>query len=400
MKRLAVILCGGQGRRMKPITRFIHKALIPQKGIAMLQRIVVQLNQNGYSDFLLLTGHLSYQIEEFTRTNLSNYNIKIISTVPEYSPAERLLNAANFISNYESFTLCYCDNLLNEENTGDVFQNLDNNRLVISNSQKGNLSFDFVTKNIHYHMQRSDNLNFTEIGYITLDSLILFNDLIKTRDLQLTLSNLSRSHELKGIPVNTYISTSNLERYLLSRKRDRLTVLLDRDGIILKSMERGKYVVDKEQIKFIGKNLQFLAELSSKYLVDYIFITNQAGVELGLLSEDSLLELHQYLALQLNIRGIPTLAFYHCPHHWETNCDCRKPKPGLITQAINEFSLDPNSIIMIGDTESDVKAGTSAKIKSFLLPESLNSQVRKAKYAEIEKELLWKRVPQNDGSNK
>lgn len=392
MKRLAVILCGGRGRRMEPITKFLHKALIPQNGIAMLQRIIVQLNQNGYRDFLLLTGHLSHQIEEFTRAKLSNFNVNIISTFPEYSPAERLLDASKLISNYESFTLCYCDNLLNEENTEDVFRTLDNNRLVISNSDKGNLSFDFVTKTIHYHIQRSDNLNFTEIGYITLDSLILFNDLIKTRDLQFTLLNLSRSHDFKGIPVNTYISTSNLERYLLSKKGDRLTVLLDRDGIILRSMKKGEYVVNKEQIKFIEKNLQFLAALSSKYLVDYIFVTNQAGVELGVLSEDSLLKLHQYLALQLNLRGIPTLAFYHCPHHWDVNCNCRKPKPGLILKVISEFLLDPKSIIMIGDTESDVIAGTSANVKSFLLPENLNEENWKSTTSQIENEIMKIRV--------
>jgi D-glycero-D-manno-heptose 1,7-bisphosphate phosphatase len=82
--------------------------------------------------------------------------------------------------------------------------------------------------------------------------------------------------------------------------------------------------------------------------------------------------------------GVPILAFYVCPHHWDSQCKCRKPEPGLIKKAIYDFNLKSADCLLIGDRDSDIEAGNSAGVKSFLLSESLLAEDRQNTLERIE----------------
>ena len=85
--------------------------------------------------------------------------------------------------------------------------------------------------------------------------------------------------------------------------------------------------------------------------------------------------------------GLPIIAFYICPHHWDTNCDCRKPKTGMLRKAIEDFRLDVAKCLLIGDQESDIKAGIGVGIKSFLIKENFNFLERSQVHKEIKRAL-------------
>lgn len=120
------------------------------------------------------------------------------------------------------------------------------------------------------------------------------------------------------------------------------------------------------------------------YSIDFIVVTNQAGVERNLLSQEEVDAINQYISLKLLSIGVPVIAFYVCPHHWDSNCQCRKPKPGLVNRAIHDFSLNPANCLLIGDRESDILAGESAGVKSYLVTDIMNPLQR----AEVFKSII------------
>jgi D-glycero-D-manno-heptose 1,7-bisphosphate phosphatase len=98
-------------------------------------------------------------------------------------------------------------------------------------------------------------------------------------------------------------------------------------------------------------------------------VTNQRGVARGLMSHDDLAAVHERLAESLRAHGAFLDAVYACTHH-EFTCRCRKPLPGLLHRAMADFrDIAPGEAVMIGDTESDVRAGRAAGTRTVLLAE-------------------------------
>jgi D-glycero-D-manno-heptose 1,7-bisphosphate phosphatase len=136
---------------------------------------------------------------------------------------------------------------------------------------------------------------------------------------------------------------------------------LDRDGVI--NVEKN-YVYRIEDFEFIDG----IFELCHKYIDEgflIIVITNQAGIAKGFYSVDDFLKLTDWMVAQFQKQGIAIKKVYYCPHHPDIDvpCECRKPNPGMILQAANEFNLDLSQCVLIGDKESDLQAGRNAGLK-------------------------------------
>lgn len=110
-----------------------------------------------------------------------------------------------------------------------------------------------------------------------------------------------------------------------------------------------------------------------------VVVTNQPGLAKGTLSEEGLAEVHDALSAQLADAGASWDAIYHCPHHpvgaphgiqeYIQTCDCRKPRPGLLLQAMEDFDIDVSNSWMIGDGLNDVQAGNRAGCKTIFFGE-------------------------------
>jgi len=134
-------------------------------------------------------------------------------------------------------------------------------------------------------------------------------------------------------------------------------VFLDRDGIINK--ERKDYVKTIDELE-IFENISWCIKQLKKnnYLV--IVITNQSAINRGLIDIQKIDEIHAEIQRYLAKFNTEIDAFYFCPHRPDENCFCRKPNPGLIIQASNDFDIDLKSSWMIGDNESDILSGQNA----------------------------------------
>lgn len=157
-------------------------------------------------------------------------------------------------------------------------------------------------------------------------------------------------------------------------------VFLDRDGTI--NVEK-KYVYKPEEIEFENGSLEAIAKLNSAgYKV--IVITNQAGIARGYYTEEDVDRLHQWINSELAKYGAHIDRFYYCPHHPEHGigiykkiCFCRKPRIGLIKQAINEFNINVQKSFLVGDRETDIYAGLAAGLKSILVLTGYGAQTKK-----------------------
>lgn len=135
-------------------------------------------------------------------------------------------------------------------------------------------------------------------------------------------------------------------------------LFLDRDGVI---NEDFGYVYEID--KFIFKNGIFEAVKSfadSGYVV--VIVTNQSGIGRGYYTLERFSELCEYMLGKFNEHGVKIAKICFCPHAPEEDCDCRKPKPKMMLDAARELKIDLKNSVMIGDKDSDVKAGESAGV--------------------------------------
>lgn len=136
-------------------------------------------------------------------------------------------------------------------------------------------------------------------------------------------------------------------------------IFLDRDGVINK--ELGDYVCRFEDFEILPHNYQILKELQERgYLI--LVATNQGGLAKGWYTEAILKQMHDHVEGDYLKHGITISKFYYCPHHpnFTGECDCRKPKPGMLLQGINDFNLDASLCYFIGDKFTDVEAAEAA----------------------------------------
>lgn len=145
---------------------------------------------------------------------------------------------------------------------------------------------------------------------------------------------------------------------------------LDRDGTII---EENGYISQVRQIELIPGSIEAIKRLKSLgYKI--IVITNQSGVAQRFFTEKDLKKVHNYLQKQLRKDKAGWDGIYYCPHHprvglkrYLKNCNCRKPKTGLVKLAAREHKLKLKGSVVIGDRLSDVGLGMNAKMESILL---------------------------------
>jgi D-glycero-D-manno-heptose 1,7-bisphosphate phosphatase len=140
-------------------------------------------------------------------------------------------------------------------------------------------------------------------------------------------------------------------------------IFMDRDGTV--SEEVG-YMLDRSLYKpfpWAGPAIRKINESGMKA----VLITNQSGVERGYFPESLVHEVHDILHAELARHHARLDAIYFCPHHPDTGCDCRKPRPGLLLRAQQDLGIELSKSFMIGDRYLDIDAAYAAGARSVLV---------------------------------
>ncbi|MEZ6004171.1 MAG: D-glycero-beta-D-manno-heptose 1,7-bisphosphate 7-phosphatase [Planctomycetota bacterium] len=150
----------------------------------------------------------------------------------------------------------------------------------------------------------------------------------------------------------------------------RPAVFLDRDGTLNREVH---YLARVEDFEWLPGTIDGLAALDrAGYAL--VVVTNQSGIAQGLLDTTELNAIHARMAADLAQAGVALAGVYFCPHHpelgqdpWRCDCDCRKPRTGMLRRALRELDLDPARSWFVGDSLRDLEAGHAIGARSILV---------------------------------
>jgi D-glycero-D-manno-heptose 1,7-bisphosphate phosphatase len=140
-------------------------------------------------------------------------------------------------------------------------------------------------------------------------------------------------------------------------------VFIDRDGTMARDVSYCRRPEDFDLFSTTAKAVKLLGEHGFKVIV----ITNQSGVARGYFSGEMLTEIHRKMEKELAREGAHLDAIYYCPHHPDDNCQCRKPKPGLVLQAAQDHDIDLERSFVIGDMPLDIAMGKAVNCRTVLI---------------------------------
>ncbi|MDX9788158.1 MAG: D-glycero-beta-D-manno-heptose 1,7-bisphosphate 7-phosphatase [Desulfobacterales bacterium] len=141
-------------------------------------------------------------------------------------------------------------------------------------------------------------------------------------------------------------------------------VFLDRDGVI--NRDSPGYIKSVAEFVFLPRSLEAIRLLTTNGF-SVIVITNQSAIGRGMISPAVLEEIHQHLIDTVKENGGRIRDIFFCPHTPEENCDCRKPKPGLIFQAGHTYGIALSETVMVGDRVKDIQCGHAAGCGAAIL---------------------------------
>jgi D-glycero-D-manno-heptose 1,7-bisphosphate phosphatase len=273
---------------------------------------------------------------------------------------------------YETFVgpyiLLYCDNFIPNDNV--IRQQLNTKSgvsLVLQKRGEGNIFINENLSAVYVSKERNSLHPYVELGYIAVNDKQFDNMIVNYKDINLALSDFSKHNQVKFTNlIENYQSLSNFALYV-SQKLHGNIIIIDRDGILNKKMDKRKYLTSFKMLNFIEENLEIFSKLGEKGY-SFIVATNQPGIATGDLSETFLDTLHKKMTSYLRLKNINILAFYVCKHHWEDLCVCRKPMPGLLNMCISDFNLNREITVFIGDEDKDIQAASNANIRGLMSP--------------------------------
>jgi histidinol-phosphate phosphatase family protein len=389
----AVILAGGKGERLSETAGDVPKALVKIGDKPILEHHVIQLRRYGIADIVLCVKHLSEKIVQYFRDG-SKFGVRIT-----YSKEKDFLGTAGAVKFAEDklgerFLVVY----------GDVMFSLNIRKLMDFHRRKNALATLVVHESDHPHdstivtLSRDSRItgffnpphqqihgNLTSAAFYVFERSLLKN-IPEKRPYGFSKDFFPKliGKRIYGYMTDEYLkdmgTPERLEKVNKHYKEGRIfphktAVFLDRDGVINKEVD---LLTRAEQIKLIDGSAEAIKMLNKNNFW-VIVVTNQPVVARNLCTEEDIDNIHKKLKAMLEKKGACIDAIYYCPHHperghpeadspkYRRECDCRKPKIGMLKRASEEFHFNLKESIIIGDRTVDIKTGKNAGCKTILV---------------------------------
>ncbi|MCC8173833.1 MAG: D-glycero-beta-D-manno-heptose 1,7-bisphosphate 7-phosphatase [Odoribacter sp.] len=401
-----VIMAGGRGTRISAVAPDVPKPMIEIDGMPVLEREIYCLRDQGFKDIILTVGYKSEKIIEYFEngSKVSPATGKPFGVNIEYFIEETPLGNAGAL-----FQLDLQDDflLLN----ADAIFDIDFNRMVRYHKEKKAAVTLFTHPNSHPYdsglIIADDNhtvlswlakedarpkyyKNRVNAGLHVISPSILQNkpDTPKIDLDRQLLKPLAGTGKMfcydspeyvkdMGTPDRYYSVVEDFKAGRVTSKNLRnkqKAVFLDRDGTINKYVGFLRDINDFELNPGAAEAVKKIN--ASGYLA--IVVTNQPVIARGEVTFEELQQIHNKMETLLGLEGAYLDGIYFCPHHPHSgyegeipelkfDCDCRKPKPGMLLKAAEDFNIDLNQSWMVGDGENDIKAGITAGCRTALL---------------------------------
>jgi D-glycero-D-manno-heptose 1,7-bisphosphate phosphatase len=377
-----VILAGGRGTRLRPITDTIPKAMVEFHGKPFLGYIVEMLREQGFSSVLMLLGYLPDVIVDHFGDG-ADYGVRVAYDItdPDDLTAYRVQHAADRIE--EMFLLVYCDNYwpMRFDDMWRRYETSGAPAQVTVYANEDGYSRDSVIVGddgfvrVFDRSRTTPGLKGIEISYAILDKATVLPLLTDGQQLieEAVYPKLAERRELHAYwSEHRYYSVGGHERLPLTEAflARRPAVILDRDGVLNERPQKAEYVRQPTDVRWLPGALEAL-RLFADAGWQVIVVSNQAGVGRGIMTTHEVDVVNEHMRREAAEAGGRIDAVYYCPHGWDEGCACRKPRPGLLFQAQRDLHLDLTRTTFVGDDERDREAALAAGCRPALLSDDL-----------------------------
>lgn len=403
-----VISAGGKGTRISSIASDIPKPMIKIAGMPVLEHEINCLKKQGFDDIIITVSHLGNVIMDYfgDGSKISPVTGKPFGVNIEYFYEEIPLGTAGALFKLKD-KLTEDFLLLN----ADAIFDIDFNRFVNFHKNSGKLVTLFTHPNNHpydsgliitdknnivkqwlakederpeYYKNRVNaGLHVVSPKLLQLDiktpKIDLDRQLLKVmanRGLVIAYDSPEYVRDM-GTPERYFRVEKDFKEGIVQSKNlneKQKAIFLDRDGTINKYKGFIKNIEDIELLPGVAEAIKKINEMG--YLA--IIVTNQPVIARGEVTVEQLEEMHNKIETLLGHEGAYIDGLYYCAHHpdkgyegeipeLKIQCDCRKPKPGMLIRAAEDYNIDLENSWMIGDTKNDVLAGKNAGCKTALI---------------------------------
>lgn len=402
-------MAGGKGTRLGNLTHEIPKPMVKVAGIPILERQINNLKADSIKDITLVIGYLGKVIQNYFKDGKEfGVNIDYIFETEPLGSAGSFFYLKNRFD--DDFVVLFGD-LIESINFKKMVEfHKKNNALITLFSHPNSHPFDSDLiiadeNNVVLGMDSKHNVrnywyhNLVNAGMYVLSpkSLDFFTE-VKKQDMEKDFINgLIPTHRVYSYSSSEYCKDAGTLERLKSVGNDinngvvdskntrnlQKAIFLDRDGTI--NVHRG-HLSDINQLELLPRSAEAIKKINeSGYLA--ILITNQPVIARGDLTFEDLDEIHKKLETLLGKEGAYLDAIYFCPHYPESgfpgevkelkiDCDCRKPKIGMLLKAKERFNIDFSQSWFVGDAKLDIDCGKNAGTKTILIISDKNSDAK------------------------
>lgn len=410
---VAVIMAGGKGTRIRSINSEVPKPMIPVLGKPILEYQLQCMKENGITDIILVVGYLGTIIKDHFKDG-QEWGVSI-----RYIEEEEPLGTAGalyYLKDMVNGDFLFCN--------GDIVFDIDIQRFYAFHKEKGGIATLFTHPNnhpydsaiivkdvqeriiqwLHKEEMRECVKNCVNAGLHFFSEKIFqyFPEKKKLdldRDILRPLLEKERIYAYQspeyvkdmGTPERFHQVEDDLQNGIVKKKNLRYkqkAVFLDRDGTL--NVYKG-FLTNVGEMELVPEAAEAVRLINqSEYLA--IVVTNQPVIARGDCTLEELQFIHNRMEELLGEQGAYVDDIFFCPHHpdkgfegerleYKMECECRKPKPGLLLEAAEKYNIDLSESYMIGDSNRDIKAGKNAGCKeSFWIQNNRQTALFYVKY--------------------
>lgn len=397
-----VVLAGGRGTRMGVVTTKLPKPMVRLGGKPILEHQIELAKRYGFTDIHVLTGHLGEVIEEYFGGG-ERWGVEI-----RYSRESEPLGTAGAVREIsehlnEEFLVFYGDVMMDVDlgafsrfhhqqhdalasiavhpndhpYDSDLVEIGPDDRVTAIHSKPhspGALHRNLVSAALYFLspklLQHVGRGTFSDFGKDIFRKLVLAGEDIRAYNTREYIKDIGTVQRLKEVEADLH--SGRVARF--NRSHALGAVFLDRDGVLNPDDEPLR---TPEQMTLYPGVPGAVRSLNKSERLSVV-VTNQPLIAKGIVSETDLANIHAKLETLLSGEGAYLDRIYHCPHHpegghpgerpeYKIECDCRKPRPGMIEQAVTDLNIDLADSFIVGDRTVDIMTGQNAGVTTILV---------------------------------